>query len=191
MDLLQLAHSRLAAVDGTDMDDARSRSRYRLLVAVGTGAATVGSLTAAGVPSGAMARAARDGSAGEAPTGPAEPAVTDGPSRPVVRWEQRPRRTVVRLHRVVRVVPAMDAAAVPGPGTGLGGGTVTAVAPVTPTAPTAPAGSQGAPRGPTGAGAGSGPAGLEPKPEAPTSEPIEPPPPTPVEPEPTVPSTGS
>lgn len=178
------------------MYDARSRSRFRLLVTALTGAATVGSLTAAGVTTGALARAARDTEAGGDPadgasTAPAAAEVA-GPAR-VVRWQDRPRRTVVRRHRVVQVAPAVpEGAAVPAPTDTLGGGTVTSAAPAAPGAPAAPAAPGGQPPpAPSGSGGGSGPAHPAPQP---TSEPapVPPPPaPAPPEPEPTVPSTGS
>ena len=68
------------------MYDARSSTRYRFLVAALTGAATVGSLTAAGLTTGAMARAAGGDAvtAGQESAGPAGGSAVR--STPVVRW---------------------------------------------------------------------------------------------------------
>jgi hypothetical protein len=171
------------------MNNARSRSRFRLLVTALTGAATVGSLTAAGVTTGALAKAARDS---EPPADSADSTASgDGAAAEgtVVRWQDRPRRTVVRRHRVVKVAATLSpglssGAAVPAPGAALGGGAVTAVRP---SAPSEPAG--GPPRAPADGRGGSG--GSQPVPPASTSEPVDPPPPPPPAPEPPVPSTGS
>src|SRR5688500_18853673 len=105
------------------MDHARTRTtRFRLLAATLSGAATVGSLTAAGLTTGAIARVARESAATDATDAPSatEGAAGSGVTRStgkVVRWEDRPRRTVVRRHPVVQVAHAVTpGAAVPVPG---------------------------------------------------------------------------
>ena len=179
------------------MYDARSRSRFRLLVTALTGAATVGSLTAAGVATGAIARGAHDVDAAADPVDGGADAATAEPALAgtrAVRWQDRPRRTVVRRHRVLRVVPSVpEGTALPAPGDSLGGGTLT---PLAPEGPAAAAGQPPPPASGSGGSAGSGGSGAggaaHPAPQPP-SQPVEPPPPAPPAPtpEPPVPSTGS
>ena len=178
------------------MDDARSRTRYRLLVAALTGAATVGSLTATGLATGVMAQAARDDTATTTDAADPATALTAATADRTVRWQERPRRTVVRRHQVVRVAPSLlPGTAAPAAGTALGGGTVSSVGPTGSSTATATSGGP-APQpgtGPGTDGAGTvdpGPAGQPSTPSMPAT-PIEPPPPVPPAPEPSVPSTGS
>ena len=186
------------------MDDARSRTRYWLLVTALTGAATVGSLTATGLTTGALAQSARDDATTSGQTGTADGVTAPAGSTATgtVQWQERPRRTVVRRHHVVRVDASLPAgAAPPTADTILGGGTVSSAAPAGPSAGPGPATSGPAPAGgPGGGGSGTtgpgstGPsAGAPSTPSTPSTPPtsVEPPPPVPPAPEPSVPSTGS
>jgi hypothetical protein len=93
--------------------DARRRDHVRLAVTALTGLATAAAAGAVGVTAGLAARASAPDQPAEAGTVPqAAPKLVPRP-RVVVRWKERPRRTVVRTRTVFRTAP-----------TSLGGGSV-------------------------------------------------------------------
>ncbi len=97
------------------MYDARSRDRFRAAITVVTGGATAASLAAAGLVAGMVAQDPSTGQDASAPPSP-EPATTAQAGPVVVKWKERPRRTVVRTRTVYRTVaPATNT---------LGGGSV-------------------------------------------------------------------
>jgi uncharacterized membrane protein YgcG len=116
------------------MYDAQKRDRYRVLVTAVTGVAAVASATAIGVLTGAAAKATVDDDAVAAQLAQ-EPKRT----RSVVRWKERPRRTIFETEYVQTVAPGS---------TDVGGGTV---------APTTSGGSSGSGSG--GGGSSSGDSG--------------------------------
>lgn len=164
------------------MYDATTRDRFRATVGVITGAVAVASATVAGIVTGLVADAAEPESATE-PTaqqaGPtakaARPRHRPGPAT-VVRWKERPQRTLVHTRTVYQVVGSSP----------VGGGTVTSTGSTSGgTAPSVTGASGSSDSGATGSGfSGGGGGGTQ-------SSPPAPPPPPPAPAPPPAPSSGS